>query len=288
MVAHLARRVAVVGLGAMGTPMAGRLAARGHAVVAVDPSPQARARAAALGIGHRTDVSSAPACDLVLVLVENGVQVLDTVRAAAAARGVRDETWLICSTVGTECARTAAEILVDAGADVLDAPVLGGVRGAENGTLRFLVAGEGDQVARVETALSMLGTFSLVGHRPGDGQSTKMVNQLCSSVHLAVAAEAIALAKRLGLDPDLTARALTGTSELFDDRSPRMASDDPDPAVITRLAILAKDNRLVEAEAVACSAHVPLLTTARRQYERAAELGLLEADDSQIIQTYLA
>ena len=59
-----------------------------------------------------------------------------------------------------------------------------------------------------------------------------------------------------------------------------------EPELLTRLAILAKDNRLVEEEADAAGAHVPLLKAARRQYERAAELGLLDADDSQIVRTY--
>jgi 3-hydroxyisobutyrate dehydrogenase len=117
-----------------------------------------------------------------------------------------------------------------------------------------------------------------------------MVNQLCSSVHLAVAAEAIALAAKLGLNPATTVGALSGgsgASPLFDDRGPRMAQLDIEHSVLTRLAILAKDNSLVQQQADAHGALVPLLEAAGRQYERAAELGLLDADDSQIIRTYL-
>lgn len=135
-----------------------------------------------------------------------------------------------------------------------------------------------------------MGTVKTVGERPGDGQAMKVVNQLCSSVHLAAAAEAIALATRLDLDPCTVVDVISGgsgSSWFFDERGPRMARLGTNPEVLTRLAILAKDNGLVEEEADAHGAHVPLLKAARAQYHRAAELGLLEADDSQIIQTYL-
>jgi 3-hydroxyisobutyrate dehydrogenase len=106
---------------------------------------------------------------------------------------------------------------------------------------------------------------------------------------LVVAAEAIAFATHLGLDPVKTVdviRGGSGSSWFLDERGPRMAELGATPAVLTRLAILAKDNGLVEEEADARGAHVPLLKAARQQYRRAAELGLLEADDSQIVRTY--
>ncbi|WZH51000.1 MAG: NAD(P)-binding domain-containing protein [Nocardioides alkalitolerans] len=291
MLSRQPRSVAVIGFGAMGTPMAGRLSSHGHAVVAVDPSPEARSRAAGLGIQGFADVAAAPRCDLVLVLVENGTQLLDCVASAIGARDVAGEVWVLCATVGPQAARAAAAVLEEAGARVLDAPVLGGVHGADSGSLRFLVGGDGGVLAEVADVLGVLGAVAPVGPQPGDGQATKIVNQLCSSIHLAAAAEAIALATRLGLDPSLTAAALrggSGASQLFDDRSHRMAAPEDHPEVLTRLAILAKDNRLVAAEAEAHGAHVPLLQAAGRQYARAAELDLLEADDSRIIQTYLA
>lgn len=282
--------VAVVGFGAMGTRMAGRLVGAGCDVVAVDPSPHARAQAELSGIRGYDKLSAVPTCDLVIVLVATGAQLLDTVTAGSAGRDVRGETWLICSTVGPKVAREAGDILADAGATVLDAPVTGGVIGAENGTLRFLIAGAPEAIRRTGEVLAVMGTLCPVGERPGDGQATKMVNQLCSSIHLAVAAEAVALAIRLGLDPATTVGVLSGgsgASPLFDDRGPRMARPDESRTVLTRLAILAKDNGLVEQEADAHGAHVPLLKAAKQQYRLAAELGLLDADDSQIIQTYL-
>jgi 3-hydroxyisobutyrate dehydrogenase len=131
---------------------------------------------------------------------------------------------------------------------------------------------------------------AVVGDLPGEGQATKLVNQLCSSIHLVAAAEAIALATHFGLDPVKTVGVIgggSGASWFLDERGPRMAHLESVPEVLTRLAILAKDNALVDEEADARGAYVPLLKAAKQQYLRAAELGLLEEDDSQIVKTYL-
>lgn len=282
--------IAMVGFGAMGAAMARRLVKDGHVVNAVDPFPQARSQAASEGIPAFADITEVPTCDVVIVLVATGRQLLDTVSASIAHRKMAGETWVISSTVGRRTAREADELLSAAGASVIDAPVTGGVPGATNGTLKFLVGAPKDRIDGAAAVFAPMGTVKTVGERPGDGQAMKVVNQLCSSVHLAAAAEAIALATRLDLDPCTVVDVISGgsgSSWFFDERGPRMARLGTNPEVLTRLAILAKDNGLVEEEADAHGAHVPLLKAARAQYHRAAELGLLEADDSQIIQTYL-
>jgi 3-hydroxyisobutyrate dehydrogenase len=282
--------IAVVGFGAMGAAMARRLVKDGHTVNAVDPILQARAQAASSGIPAFADITSVPPCDVVIVVVATGQQLLDAVTAAVAHRTITGETWVISSTVGRRTAREADDLLSAAGATVIDAPVTGGLPGATNGTLRFLVGAPRDRIDAAAAIFAPLGIVKVVGDRPGDGQAMKVVNQLCSSVHLAAAAEAIALAARLDLDPVTAVDVISGgsgASWFFDERGPRMARLGTTPEVLTRLAILAKDNGLVEEEADAHGAHVPLLKAARTQYLRAAELDLLEADDSQIIQTYL-
>jgi 3-hydroxyisobutyrate dehydrogenase len=282
--------VTVLGFGAMGNPMTRLLRAAGHTVLAVDPNPEARERAESEGIPAFPDIGTTPASEVVLVLVATGDQVLDAARNGVERTGIADETWILSSTVGPDAAREAAALLTEAGAGVVDAPVTGGVPGAEAGTLRFLTAGTPRALDAVSHVLPLLGTTVVVGERPGDGQATKLVNQLCSSIHLAAAAEAIALATRLGLDPVRTVEVMSGgsgASWFFDDRGPRMARLGEDQTVLTRLAILAKDNSLTEQQADSHQAHVPLLKAAKAQYLRAAELGLLDADDSAIIRTYL-
>jgi len=203
-------------------PMARRLAGRGFAVTAVDPSDEVRAVAERCGMRVLADVASAPVADAVLVLVATGDQLLDAVSTATTHRRVERETWILSSTVGPTAAQEAATLLARA-------------------------------------------------------------------VHLAAAAEALAVVTRLGLSPVATVAPISGgsgSSWFLDDR-PRMADLGTTPPVRTRLAILAKDNELVEREADARGARVPLLKAARGQYVRATELGLLEADDSQIIRAYL-
>ncbi len=282
-------RITVVGFGAMGVPMASRLAKNGHSVRVVDPSADARTRASDIDLDSFATIAEAPSCDIVLVLVATGQQLIDAATAGTTVRSATGETWVVSSTVGPQAAREAAQILESGGARVIDAPVTGGVPGAEDGTLRFLAAAADAEIDSATALFAALGSVVVVGDRVGDGQATKLVNQLCSSVHLAAAAEAVALAGRLGLDPSKTVEVISGgsgSSWFFDERGPRMARFGETPDVLTRLAILAKDNSLVEAEADAHHAHVPLLKAAKRQYQRAAELKLLEADDSQLIHTY--
>jgi 3-hydroxyisobutyrate dehydrogenase len=283
--------VTFVGVGAIGLPMACRLAAAGFAVTAVDPSPRTRALAQAVGLRTAPDIPSASLGDVVLVMVATGSQLLDTVAAATARGPLTGQTWVIGSTVGPEDGRRAAGLLADAGAHVVGAPVLGGVPGAEQGRLRILAAGSPAALDRVRDVLRPLGEIAEVGDRPGDGQAVKVVNQLCSSVHLAAAAEALSLASRLGLDPASVVPVLSGSSGsswFFEDRGPRMATPPVTENALTRLAILAKDNDLVVREAERAGARAPLARAAAGQYRRAAEMGLLDPDDSQIIRTYLA
>lgn len=282
--------VTVIGLGAMGMPMAKRLADRGHAVVAVDPNPTARAKAEAFGMSSRESMHDAPQSDVVLVTVATGPQLMSVVEAGSASRTVGDELWILCSTVGQSAAQDAARMLGDKGAKLVDAPMTGGVPGAERGELTFFVAGDSEEIDELTTVLGVLGTTRFVGGDVGGGQAMKMVNQLCCSVHLAVAAEAVALAVKLGLNPEIAVDVVTkgaGASWFLNERGPRMAQLDSVPDVSTRLAILAKDIGLVKESAVERGAHIPLLEAAGQQYARAAELGLLESDDSQLVRSYL-
>ncbi|KFG72887.1 hypothetical protein FM21_18655 [Streptomyces mutabilis] len=284
------RTVTFVGAGAIGLPMARRLAAAGFEVTAVDPSPQMRERAEGEGLFTASDLATAPMGDIIVVMVATGSQLLDAVVAATARGPLNGQTWVIGSTVGPKTAGAAAGQLAAAGAQVVDAPVLGGVPGAEQGALRILAAGSPQALDDVRAFFQPLGQVAEVGDQPGQGQAVKVVNQLCSSVHLAAAAEALSLAARLGLDPARVVPVISGSSGsswFLEDRGPRMATPPASDEVLTRLAILAKDNALVVQEADQVGAHTPLARAAAEQYRRAAEQDLLELDDSQIIRTYL-
>ena len=285
-----ARRVTVIGVGAMGMPMARRLVDQGFDVAAVDPNATARTQAGSFGMRSYESIAECPESDVVLVLVATAAQLIDVVKAGITNRAPQKELWSLFSTVGKHAAQEAAQMLSDAGSRLVDTPMTGGVPGAQSGKLTFFTSGDHAALQELVDVLGVLGTTTHVGDNVGDGQSMKLVNQLCCSVHLAVAAEAIAMAVRLGLDPATTVDVITsgaGASWFLNERGPRMADLQSIPEVSTRLAILAKDNGLVEEAADVGGAHVPLLKAAKQQYLRAAEMGLLEADDSQLIKTYL-
>ncbi|KAA0086671.1 NAD(P)-dependent oxidoreductase [Mycolicibacterium sp. P9-64] len=283
--------VIVIGAGAMGMPMAQRLRANGLDVAVVDPSPTAREDALTRDLSAYPDVSVMPSSGVVLVTVATGPQLIEAAAKGAARDSASFELWVICSTVGPAAASESAAVLTSAGFRVVDTPMTGGVPGAQSGALHFLAAGDCDAIDEAKRVLSVLGTTTDVGERIGDGQSMKLVNQLCCAVHLTAAAEAVALAVNLGLDPAKAVQVINsgaGTSWFAQERGPRMADFTTTPDVRTRLAILEKDSGLVEAEAGARGARTPLLNAAREQYLLAAELGLLESDDSQIVHAYLS
>lgn len=287
----LSHDVTVIGAGAMGMPMAQRLRTHGLDVAVVDPSPVARETALTHGLSAYEDISVVPPSGVVLVTVATGPQLLEAARKGAARGPSSSGLWVICSTVGPAAVSESATILISAGSRVVDAPMTGGVPGAQNGTLQFLSAGDSVAADEAGKILAALGTTTHVGERIGDGQSMKLVNQLCCAIHLTAAAEAVALAVNLGLDPVKAVEVINsgaGTSWFAQERGPRMADLKTTPGVRTRLAILAKDSGLVEAEAETRGARIPLLKAAREQYLLAADLGLLESDDSQIVRAYMS
>ena len=198
-------RVAVLGLGAMGLPMATRLAACGFEVAAFDVAAERVGLAVAAGaVAAASPAAAAEGADVVLVGVRDGAQLEAALFAddGAAATLAPGAVVVVTSTVGAEAVQEAADRL---DAAVVDAPVSGGPVRAGEGTLLIMVGGAGDDVAAARPVLDALAsTVTVAGPRVGDGQLLKTVNQLLCGVHTAAAAEALALAHALGLDLDAT------------------------------------------------------------------------------------
>ncbi|MFC7456279.1 NAD(P)-dependent oxidoreductase [Brachybacterium sp. GCM10030267] len=276
--------VVVVGLGAMGLPMAQNLALAGFDVTGVEPSPSKREAAREFPVVDT--LADAPAAEAVLVMVATAEQLTDVVDDVAGT-ALSKSTWIIAATVGPDAARAEAERLRCAGVRVVDAPVTGGVAGARTGTLMIFVSGADEDVRRVRSVLCALGTPEPVGAQVGDGQVTKMVNQHLCTIHLAAAAEALSLAGRLGLDRARTLDLLGrggAASWMLADRGPRMLS--PASIANSTVDIFVKDARLVQETAARAGAPVPLLDSAGSRFTVAAERGLGSADDAQIITLY--
>ena len=284
-------RIAVVGLGAMGLPMATRLAGA-FPVTGFDVACQRRdLLVAAGGTGAVSPAEAASSADVVLLAVRDEAQARtalfgsDGVSGALRAGG----TVILTSTIGPEGAAGLAPRLAEAGIALVDAPISGGPVRAAAGDLLIVVGAAEPALRSVRPVLDRLGsTVTVVGPRPGDGQILKTINQLLAGIHIAAAAEAVALARGLGIDPtvvvDTLARGAAG-SFMLADRGPRMveAYTGGTAEVKSRIDIFVKDLGIVTS--VGREAHVPLPLTAAAQqlYLMAESAGLGAADDSTVV-----
>ena len=155
---------------------------------------------------------------------------------------------MITSTIGREAVLDLGRGLADRGVLCVDAPVSGGPGRAGEGDLLVIVSGSPEALAKTEPVIAAVaGSVEPVGERLGDAQAMKIVNQLLCGIHIAAAAEALALADQLGLDP---ARALeilgkgAAASFMLADRGARMVADGPRP-VNSRIDIFVKDMGMV-------------------------------------------
>jgi 3-hydroxyisobutyrate dehydrogenase len=193
-------RVAFLGLGHMGAPMARNLAAAGHHVVGFDVSGAARESVAASGLPVVDTANEAvAAASVVLTMFQTGRQVIDAYEGGLLAAAPARTLFIDCSTISVEDARTAHGLAEAAGHRSLDAPVSGGVVGAENATLAFMVGGSEDDFAAAEPLLSAMGRRVVHCGGAGLGQAAKVCNNMILAASQIVVAEAFVLGERLGL-----------------------------------------------------------------------------------------
>jgi 3-hydroxyisobutyrate dehydrogenase-like beta-hydroxyacid dehydrogenase len=216
--------IGFVGLGAMGQHMAARLLDAGHELAVFDTRPEAVEPHAARG---------ATACDSAAEVADVARTVLvslptpDVVRDVAndLSRGETIETYVDLSTTGPPVAAEVAAALSGAGIAVLDAPVSGGVAGAQAGSLTIMAAGDAAVFDRTRALLEAIGNNVVhVGDDPGQGQLAKVLNNLLSATALAITAEAVALGVRGGLSARTLVDVFTkssGRNSATDDKFPR-------------------------------------------------------------------
>ena len=283
--------VAVLGLGAMGLPMATRLAG-GLTVHGFDIAPARLELAAAAGIrtfGSGREASAG--ADAVLLAVRNGAQLNDVLFGAAGIAEVLKPgaVVILTSTVGVEAVTEVAAALAEQQVELVDAPLSGGPVRAGEGDLLIVVGASDAARAAAQPVLDRLAsTLSVVGDKPGDGQALKTVNQLLCGVHIAAAAEALALADALGLDREKTLDALqagAAASFMLGNRGPRMleAYEGEGAEVLSRLDIFVKDMGIVTKAAREAALPTPVAAAAEQLYLLGAAAGLGAADDSAVI-----
>ncbi len=207
------RRVGFVGLGAMGTPMSQRLLAAGFEVVGFDLSDAARAQFADAG-GQAVDSATRAvnAVDVVILMLPDSNVVEAVVRDPAFLESLQTSTVVIdMSSSEPLRTRELAAYLGAHGVRMIDAPVSGGVVGAQKGRLTVMVGGEPDDVAAVKDVLDVFGR--VVGVGPvGSGHAIKALNNLLSATHLLATCEAMLAGQQFGLDPEVMLSVFNSSS----------------------------------------------------------------------------
>lgn len=285
------RNIAVVGLGAMGLPMAQRLAEKFH-VTGFDIAAERLQLAADTGVATATSASEAvSAADSVLVAVRTPEQLHGLLfgKQGIAEHIPSGASVILTSTVGTDGLDAIVAQLAASGIHLVDAPLSGGPVRAREGDLLIVVGAEPAVYEENRAVLEHLGSnVSVVGDNPGDGQALKTVNQLLCGVHIAAAAEALALADALGLDRHRTLDALTAgaaNSFMLGNRGPRtlQAYDEGGAEVLSRLDIFVKDMGIVGNAARAAHLSTPVAAAAEQLFILGEAAGLGAEDDSAVI-----
>ena len=198
-------RGAFLGLGHMGLPMARNLVGAGHDVVGFDVVPGAREAARASGLRVVNAATDAVAdAEVVITMFAAGHQVIDAYRGGAGRPGLLAAApggilFVDCSTIAVDEARAAHALAEAAGLRSVDAPVSGGVVGAENATLTFMVGGARADVDAARPLLEVMGARVVHCGGPGLGQAAKVCNNMILAASQIVVAEAFVLGERLGL-----------------------------------------------------------------------------------------
>lgn len=204
--------VALIGLGAMGTPMAKRLIDGGVEVIGFDVSPEARERVVALGArAVGSVVEAVAAADTVILMLPNS-DVVDSVALASDVQSIAAGKHFIDMSSSEPLRTQALSIQLDAlGATLIDAPVSGGVNGAVKGSLTVMVGGD---AATVEASRALLENFGRVVHVGvvGSGHAVKALNNLLSATHLWITGEAMVAGERFGLDPKVMLEVFNSSS----------------------------------------------------------------------------
>jgi 3-hydroxyisobutyrate dehydrogenase len=272
-------KVGFIGLGNMGLPMAENLAKLGHAVRGFDVNGDASARLTLAG-GTKAE-SIAEACndaEVVITMLPAGEQVREVYLGddgvlATAAPG----TLLIdSSTIDVDTARDVAQAAQARGLAMIDAPVSGGVAGAQAATLTFMAGGADDAFERARPLLEAMGSTIVHAGGPGNGQAAKICNNMILGASMIVVAEAFLLAEKLGLD----AQKLFDISSKSSGQCWSMTSYCPVPGLVPTspanrdyqagftAAMMLKDLKLAQAAARATRATTPLGAGAAAVYER--------------------
>jgi len=275
----------------MGRGMAASLRRAGHAMHVCDVrAGVAEEFAKEGGVACATPAELARACDVVISVVVNAEQTEQVLFGAdgAAAAMKPGTVFVMCSTVDPKWSMALEERLEGIGIHYLDAPISGGAAKAAAGQITMMTAGRRQAYDRCGGILeSMSAKVYRLGDRAGPGSTVKIVNQLLAGVHIAAAAEAMALGIRAGVAPEKIFEVIThsaGNSWMFENRMPHVLKNDYTP--LSAVDIFVKDLGLVLDTARASKFPLPLSATAHQMFMQASTAGHAKEDDSAVIKIF--
>ena len=293
---NVAQNVGLIGLGAMGSGMAASLRRAGHKVHVYDVRAEvAQAFAQAGGVACESLAQLGAACDVVISVVVNAAQteavlfgVYGEKDGGCAAAMKPGSVFVMCSTVDPNWSIALEKRLAALGILYIDAPISGGAAKAASGDMTMMTAGTPAAYATAEPLLNaMAAKVYRLGDTAGAGSKVKIINQLLAGVHIAAAAEAMALGLREGVDAAALYEVIThsaGNSWMFENRMAHVLAADYTP--LSAVDIFVKDLGLVLDMARASKFPLPLSSTAHQMFMQASSAGYAREDDSAVIKIF--
>jgi 3-hydroxyisobutyrate dehydrogenase len=287
-------KIAFIGLGNMGGGMAANLAKAGHEVRAFDLSEEALARAVEAGCTRAVSAAEAvTGAEAVVTMLPAGKHVASVYESQVFPNAAPGTLLLDCSTIDVATARANIEAATAKGLVAVDAPVSGGIAAANAGTLTFMVGGTGEGFARAEPILAKMGKAVIHAGDAGAGQGAKICNNMLLGASMVATCETLALAQKLGLDPQKffdIASVSSGQCWSLTSYAPLPGVGPTTPADNDykggfAAALMLKDLRLAMEAAASVDADVPMGSKARELYEAFVEADKDGRDFSAIIKT---
>jgi 3-hydroxyisobutyrate dehydrogenase len=285
------KQIGFIGLGAMGAGMAANLLKAGYTVTGFDIRADAVDALKGLGgYGAASPAEAAKGADILFVMVATAGQTESVLFGENGALETLPDGAIVVltATVPPDFARTLAGRLTDRGYRMLDAPVSGGTVGAESGNLTIMASGSDDVFADMDAALqAVAGKVYKLGSEAGIGSTVKMANQLLAGVHIAAAAEAMALGTRAGADPRTLYDVISnsaGNSWMFTNRVPHMLDGDYTP--LSAVEIFIKDLGIVLDTGRELRFPLPIAGASHQMFLAAAAAGHGREDDSAVVKVY--
>lgn len=283
-------RIAVIGLGAMGLPMATNLVRAGFDVRGNDIRDDAlSALSETGGVAADSARDAAHNADMIILMVVSSAQAEDLLFREGLAEAL--PSGAIVAMMYTQPPADAADLgrkLSEFGLRPLDAPVSGGAAGAVDATLAIMASGATDAFEAARPVFEAVGRHIFhLGEEPGLGSTAKLINQHLAGIHLAAAAEAMSAAEDAGLPLETVFDVITasaGNSWIWGDRGPRMML--AEPPVASAVDIIVKDLGIVLDHGRNARMAMPLAAAAHQMFLAASGAGHGKADDSQVIRAY--